>query len=368
MPKNTSNLVRQQREARGLSQVALAERVSLSRQSIGAIEAGRAIPAVDVALRIARALDCQVEELFGATPEQEHIDTEPASPGMAGRVALAHLAGRWVSYPLAGDGLRVSADGVVTRAQRGKVVVERMRPTSEARENVVLMGCATGLGLLADRLSARPGTGRFLWFARSSTEALASLSRNRAHVAGVHLVDTRTGEANIADVRRAACAQPVVLLTLARWEAGLVTAPGNPKSIRGAADLGQRGLRIVVREAGAGAQRLLERELGAAGLSRAVVQGARIRAPGHIEVARAVAMGAADTGVATRDAAMAFGLGFVPLAEERYDLVLPVAALTDARIARLLDVMTGAAFRRELALLGYDVRPTGERVAEVTAA
>ena len=85
-------------------------------------------------------------------------------------------------------------------------------------------------------------------------------------------------------------------------------------------------------------------------------------------MARAVAMGAADTGVATRDAALAFGLSFLALAEERYDLALPRSALGDARVLRLLDVLVSAQFRRELSAIGYDARPTGERVAVVEAA
>ncbi len=95
------------------------------------------------------------------------------------------------------------------------------------------------------------------------------------------------------------------------------------------------------------------------------------RRPATIEpfgVEDAVSIGAADVGVATRDAAIGFDLGFMPLAEECYDLAIPVAGLEDTRIQRLLDVMTSAEFRRELTSLGYDVRSCGERVAEISAA
>jgi molybdate-binding protein len=85
-------------------------------------------------------------------------------------------------------------------------------------------------------------------------------------------------------------------------------------------------------------------------------------------VAHAIAIGAGDVGIATRDAALAFGLDFVPLAEERYDLVVSRAELADPRMQRLLDTMTTAAFRRELVALGYDVRACGDRVAELGAA
>jgi molybdate-binding protein/DNA-binding XRE family transcriptional regulator len=350
-----------------MSQLALAERARLSRQSVGAIESGRATPAVDVALRIAAVLEREVEELFGSPQESASIGTEPASPKLSGRVAMAHIGGRWVSYPLVEDGLRVSADGVVVASTPHLVDVLPLRAPSEARENVVLTGCAAALGLLADRLNARGGPGRFLWLSRSSKAALDALARGHTHLAGVH-GDARAAEPNIADVQRVARKEPLAVITLARWQAGLVMRPADVRRIRGVSDLERPDLRLVVREAGAGAQRLLERELRAAGHSLELARHAHLRVGGHLEVARAVALGAADTGVATRDAALVFGLAFVALAEERYDLALPVDALTDPRLARLFDVLSAAAFRRELAALGYDVARSGQRVAEVRAA
>jgi putative molybdopterin biosynthesis protein len=250
--------------------------------------------------------------------------------------------------------------------------VEPLRSPAELRENVVLMGCALGLGLLVERLNARAGAGRFRWLPRSSTEALEALERSQTHVAGVHLMDARTGEPNVADVRKHSGREPLALIALARWEAGLLTAAHNPRGIRSIADLGQRGLRCVLREPGSGARRLLERELARAGLPRTLVSGAQgrehLQARGHLSVASAVAMGAADVGVATRDAALALGLHFIPLAEERYDLVLPLASASDARLQRLLDMLCSAPFQRELSALGYDVSCSGERVAELAAA
>lgn len=366
--KRGHNRVRELREARGVTQVALAASSQLTRQSVGAIEAGRATPAVDVALRIARALDCQVEELFGTATVEQRVWAEPTATAMTGRAALAHIAGRWIAYPLEREGIRIAADGIVSARRGGSVEVEPVRSSAESRENLMIMGCSLALGLLADRLNARAGGGHFVWFARSSTRALEALSRRHAHIAGVHLVDAKTGEANITDVRRHASNTPVAVITLGRWEAGLLLPPGNPKRVRSVADLGRSRLRLVVREAGSGALRLLERELKRAGLPSRLAGNAALRASGHLEVAQAISFGAADVGVATRDAAMAFGLSFVPLAEERYDLVISRPDLADPRLQRLLDTMTTAAYRRELSALGYDVRACGDRVADIGAA
>lgn len=366
MKERTTNRVRERRELRGLPQTTLAERAGLSRQSVGAIEAGRAMPAVDVALRIARALDCSVEDLFADVGE-ESVRTEVSQTAIKGRVAMAQIAGRWVSYALDGFGTRMSADGLAVRKREGQLEVEPLRPLADARENIVIMGCALGLGLVADRLNSRPGPGRFLWLPRSSTAALKALAKNHAHIAGVHLVDGRTGAVNVEDVRRHTAGTEVVLITLAGWEAGLVTAPGNPKSVKRSSDLARRGLRLVTREEGSGARRLLDQQLREVGAARAA-QSTCIEAAGHLEVAQAVAMGAGDVGVATRDAAIACGLDFIPLAEERYDLVVPLASMEDMRLARLFDVMTSGATRRELTSLGYDVRSCGDRVAHLPAA
>ncbi len=363
-----SSRLRVRREALGLSQSELAQAVGLSRQSVNAIETGRTTPAVDVALRLARAVEASVEELFGDVAPEPLLSAEAFGSHREGRVALAKIGERWLSYPLAGSALTTAADGVAKRVERGVAEVELFGSSAEAHDNVVVMGCAPALGLLAERLEQSTAKGRCLWVSTSSTRALEALVERRTHVAGVHLTDARTGEANVADVKKHDPSEPIALITLARWEAGFVTAPGNPKCIRSAEDLAQKSLRIVVRERGSGARRLLERELRRARVPASVLAKATLCASGHLEVAHAVALGAADVGVATRDAALAFDLGFVPIAEERYDLALPVASLTDPRLERLLNVITSGAFRRELSALGYDPTSSGQRVAEIRAA
>ena len=360
--------MREQRQARGLSQSELGTAARLSRQSVHAIETGRAIPAVDVALRLANALDCSVEALFGTAASPDRLTTEPVGDSFPGRVALSHISGRWLSYSMAGSDIGRSADAVASQVAPGRVEVDVLRSPLELRENLVIMGCAPALGLLADRLNARPGPGRFLWLSRSSTSALEALAREQTHISGVHLVDAKTGEANVPDARRHTPKRALVLITLARWEAGLVVTSGNPKQISRVSDLGREGVRLISRELGSGALRLLERELRLAQLPVEIASDAPMQASGHLDVARAVSMGAADVGIATRDAALAFGLAFLPIAEERYDLVVPRDELSDPRLARLFDVMTAGPFRRELSALGYDVGQCGDRVAEILVA
>lgn len=356
--------MRERRQERGLSQQQLADAAELTRQTVGAIEAGRSVPGVDVALRLARALGCTVEELF-AEPRQASVMAAPVGERVSGRVTLAEVAGRWVAHPLGRASVTATADGVATALERGRLRVDALEGGRDARDNVVIMGCAAALGLLSSRLNASGGAGRFLWFEASSAASLEALGQRHTHLAGVHLVSPKTGEANVEAARLHARKAALTLVTLARWQAGFVTAPGNPRRVRRGEDLARSRLRIVTREEGSGARRLLDGQL------REVASEARptptIQAAGHLEVAQLVASGAADVGVATQDAALAYGLEFVPIAEERYDLALPTTSLGDLRVARLLDALTHAAFRRELETLGYDAADSGRRVAEIPA-
>lgn len=251
------------RDARtpGIPQTVLASQLGISRQSLHAIEAGRAIPGVDVAVRIAHALGTTVENLFPMALPTTTVDFDgPAGARASGRMALALLSGRWVAYPLGYDAAHVSADAVGTTGPDG-LRLEHVRDPRESAHNVILMGCATGLGVLADRLNATTGIGRFIWMGRSSTSSLQSLAAERTHAAGVHLLDEATGIANLPDIRQSRCASPLTVIALGAWEAGYVTAPGNPRGIRSGTDLIRPGMRIAIREVGSGARRLLDREL-----------------------------------------------------------------------------------------------------------
>jgi len=371
------NRVRPAREARSLTQLELATAASISRQALSAIEAGRAEPSVSLALRLARVLECPVEELFEREEEGVQLEVELAEPQPRAarppeRVALAFVRERWVAHALSArepETATLAADALPlgpAQGRKGELRLNTLRPLSEAKATIVLVGCAPALGLLAQRLNGRPGPGRFVWLKRTSGAALDALGSGTAHVAGVHLAEGTDALTNVPAVRRRLPGARLSMITLAQWEAGLLLRPHNPLGVRQVSDLARRDLRIATRQAGAGARQLLERRLRAARLqSKRVLEGA-LELHGHLEVAQAVSLGAADVGVAMEHAALAYGLDFVPLASERFDLVLPDGASEDPRIARMLDVMNGRAFRRELAALGgYDGSDCGRAVASL---
>jgi molybdate-binding protein/DNA-binding XRE family transcriptional regulator len=359
------NGVRRLRAARGLGQQELARLAGISRQTLGSIESGRSDPSTGIALALSRALECTVEELFFPDLARVALQARRARPLSAAarpsrRVALASVGGQWVAHALCAGSMATAADGILP-SRGGKV--RPLRPPESLRAGLLAVGCDPALGLLAAHLGERQ---RLLWLPATSTSALKALARGEAHVAGAHLFDESSGEFNLPFVRALLPGRDLLVVNLARWRAGLAVQRGNPRGIRSAADLGRSDVRIVNREPGSGARRLLDLQLGKHGVRS--VQGYARELSGHAAVAQAVAAGAADAGVTTESAALAEGLRFIALAEERSDLVLPLELARDPRGARLLETLASAAFRRDLgAVAAYQTRQCGDVLAEVRA-
>lgn len=338
------NRLRKLREEKRLTQAALAREADVSRQALHAMESGRSTPGVDVALALARALDTTVEALFGAPAGAARVQAQwtRSTPSRAGRVTLAQVDGQWVAHALSASDAQ-QADGAVISTRGRSVTVEPFDALERARRRLLVMGCAPALGLLSSRLEL-PMT----WLSGGSRAALDALAHGDVHVAGIHSGSAVT---SAEMVRRALPQVKTTCLTLAGWELGLVVSERNRRRIRSVDDLGRRGVRVAVREPGAGARSLLERELHR--LGRSVKELTRpLEVTSHLEVAARVSLGLADTGITIGAAAVAHGLHFIPLVEERFELIIPEALQRDERVQRLGDVVSGRAFRSELSSLG----------------
>ena len=139
-----------------------------------------------------------------------------------------------------------------------------------------------------------------------------------------------------------------------------MVTPGNPKSISGIGSLGRPGVSLVNRQAGSGSRALLDRELDRLGVPADAVTGYQREEWGHLAVAAAVAYGGADVGVGVKAAAVALGLDFIPLEDERYDLVIPDHMLNEMPVQALLDILRQDPVRRRVESLGgYDTSQMG---------
>jgi putative molybdopterin biosynthesis protein len=130
--------------------------------------------------------------------------------------------------------------------------------------------------------------------------------------------------------------------------------------VRGLADVAREGLRLVNREEGAQARTLLDRECARLDLDPAGLPGYDSRVAGHLQVAAAIAGGLADAGISSEPAALAYGLDFIPLACEQFDLVLPAKHAACREVQGLLRVLTSPWLLAQLAgLPGYDPASCG---------
>ncbi len=363
----------QVRKSRGVSASDLARRVNVSRQTIYAIESGAYVPNTEVALHMARELEVTVDELFslhGDAPRAtdslaaEILSAEPPAKGQP--VRICQIGSRWVSVPVSASPYYLpEADGIVKGAGRTKGRAELLvfAKDEASQKRLVLAGCDPATGLLSRMVEKISGV-EVVCAGASSKLALQWLVEGKVHIAGSHLEDAKTGEFNLPFIRKQFPGEDFSVVTFARWEEGLVVAPGNPKSIKKVEDLTRRNVRFVNREPGSGSRALLDKLLEKAGIDAQKVQGYARIAFGHLAAAYCVVAGDADVCLATRSAAQTFHLDFIPLHSERYDLVMRRRTAELPAVKSFLDVLQRASLRRKLEVLaGYDTSQTGTIVA-----
>jgi len=357
------------REERGVSAAQLAKMAGVSRQTIYAIEAGDYVPNTALALHLARLLEVRVEDLFqleaeppGAPPPVRVDLLDSHDMGRKGQaVQLCRVGKRMMAISATAQPMMLPfADGVVVNssARAHQAQVQVFPGEMENAKRILMAGCDPGVSLLAQHL-ARYHDVDLVVASASSQQALDWLKQGKVHVAGSHLRDTASGEYNLPVVKRLFPNNAVKVVTFAIWEQGLVVA--HAKEIRAVDDLARPDVSIINREKGAGSRALLDSKLRAAGVSPQQVRGYDRLASGHLPAALAVSQGEADCCVATRSAARAFGLNFIPLATERYDLIVARQYLRMPAVQALLDLLNRAAIRKKLEILaGYDTSHTGE--------
>jgi putative molybdopterin biosynthesis protein len=378
------------RQARGFSQQQIAGMAGISRQTVSAVESGVADPSLRVALALARALGMTVEDLFGPVSPAPLVSASPLAPlGPAGggRVALAPVGSLLVALPLSGATATragfLPAGGLAThggadpghRAAGGAAeaasvppdggvpaVAGPVRPIGPPRPTLVVAGCDPALPLLEAPLALLDPPVAFAWWPCASHEALRLASAGLAHVAGVHLRDAGSGNAAGTDgdlLRNGA-----KILRFCSWREGLALRPGPASRVAGVRDLPGSGMRLVNREPGSDARRVLDRELAHHGIDPCLLPGYETAAAGHLEVAAAIAAGVADVGVASEPAALTYGLAFVPLTEESFDLVIPAAHTGSPEVRAMIRALSSRWLLDQLASLpGYDASRCGERLA-----
>jgi putative molybdopterin biosynthesis protein len=302
--------------------------------------------------------------------------TSPAGDDDYVRVAVGKVGERILAAPLSrGSGVITSlvrADGIVivpTGSQglpAGEEVTVRLyRSPVEIERTIFAIGSHDiSLDILAQFLAAR--NRRFASANVGSLGGLIALGRGEAHLAGSHLLNPESGEYNLSYIREYLPDMPVRVVALVGRNQGLIVPKTNPKGVRSLQDLRRGDLRFVNRQRGAGTRVLLDYHLDKLKISTESIQGYAVEEFTHLAVAAAISSGRADCGLGIAAAAQALDLDFIPLFQERYDLIIPRVFAESDLLAPLFDVLTDPKFKQMVASLpGYDILKMGTNIADL---
>ncbi len=193
-----------------------------------------------------------------------------------------------------------------------------------------------------------------------SLDGLVNLRQGLCQISGSHLLD-ETGEYNTPFVRHLFPDREVEIVTLAHRTQGLMLASGNPKGIKKVSDIAKPNVKFVNRNSGSGTRLWFDAELKRLNIPVEKITGYDMEVKTHTEAAALISANKADASLGLQASAYQANLDFIPLFEERYDLVLPRA--NEELLAPLLDYLQTATFRNELnALAGYNSTHSGEQI------
>lgn len=285
------------------------------------------------------------------------------------RVSLGFVQGRQVAVPLSrGAGLISSltrAHGVL-RVEQGSaglqtgtsVEVDLLNKNVAEQETLLVIG-SHDLALDVLGVYLRRKGGVLLSCANvGSMGGIMAVRNGEAHLAGVHILDEKTGKYNTC-IGQYMAGKRWQLIHLAMREQGLMVKKGNPKQIYSIGDLNRKGIVMVNRQRGAGTRMLLDYKLKQLGIARQDLAGYEKEVGTHMAVAATIAAGAADVGLGIRAVAEIMNLDFIPVAQEQYDLVSTLEP--DGKLVKLLiSILQSCSFRKELEVLGgYNLDKAG---------
>jgi len=367
------NKLAQVRRKRGMSASRLASLAGISRQAIYAIESASYVPNTTVGLKLARALDVPLEDVFQleqdvprptrTTDVTPILGDEGLHAGQPLRICLVNR--RLVAtIPESGtlglppiDALLLEDASKPGATVKAKVLEDTWRQNNRA----LIAGCDPSATLVAQHMQ-RKGFDLVITY-QNSSRALDLLKEGLVHIAGTHLSDKKTGESNLPKVVQMFGKNSVAVIAFAVWEEGIVVARGNPKNIASIADFTRRDVRITNRELGSGCRFLLDSAVQKLGIDSKDMEGYDRIALGHLPAALQVKTGESDCCISTRAAAKVFALDFIPIATKRYDLVIRRSHLKLPQVQTLLEMLGKTSIRHEIeSVTSYDMQAAGERI------
>ncbi len=293
------------------------------------------------------------------------------------RVKLGNIDGKIMAFPLSrGAGVVTSfveADALIRipLLKEGvdfgeEVEAELLEDLNRIKNNIIVTGSHDlVLDILRNELQEEFSDFNLVSFNVGSMGGLLALKQKRTHLATAHLLDPESGEYNFPYIKKMLPQKELIVVNLTYREQGIMVKRGNPKNIKGIDDLVKKDIKFINRQKGSGTRVLLDYLLKKKGINPLNIQGYSQEEYTHLMVASVVAEGNVDTGLGILSAAKAFGLDFVPVAKERYDIIIPKEYHSSLKIRKLLTIIRSEKFRKKvLNLGGYDLSQSGKVIKE----
>lgn len=230
--------------------------------------------------------------------------------------------------------------------------------------SIVMMGSHDlALEILAEGMNTEELNTELFCVSVGSLDGLIALRQGLCHIAGCHLPEKSGDDFNISHVEHLFPGRSMTLVTVGYRQQGILIQKGNPKKVSEISDLAREDISIVNRQPGSGTRLWIDRRLSEIGIAHSQVSGYDYEVKTHHNVGLAISRGEVDAGVGLLAEAEMMGLGFSPLFEERYDLVLPADEFDNPSFTRLFDFLHSEDFRQAVSGLGgYDTDRTGDMV------
>ena len=267
-----------------------------------------------------------------------------------------------VSSFMKADGMLEVPQGTEGFASGEEVRVRLLKDRGQLKNTLVVIGSHDPLLDELTDLIHREDRRIFLSSAHvGSMGGIMAVRRGEAHAAGIHLLDTETGEYNLKYIRKYFPHGGVYLVRCVGRQQGLMLQHGNPLGIGRFSDIAGKGVRYVNRQKGSGTRILADYLCQKEGVDPGQVYGYEREEVTHNSVAVQIASGSADAGMGIYSAAKLYGLDFLPVCVEEYDLLIPETVWNTGLIKQLIRTLKSEAFRARIeAMGGYTLDRPGE--------